>query len=281
MAMDFSGGAGAGSPMDLIPNGQLAWVIITYRDQKVGAGKGTVYHDLELTLDAEQPFKGRKLWHNLMDPSAEANSATVKQMGLADITRILEAGRWALNPNFDQGLFASQGGYTINAFPEIDGLRVAVKIKVEKGTEGYADKNVVAEFLSPNPASSGHKGWKDLIAGKYNSTAAAAGPPAQGTFGGFGAGATAQPAQTAPAFGNTAAGATTSAPVFGNAALAQPAAGGTAAPANPTLATGQPAAPTPAPAGTPAAASVTSPSNQPAAAPAPTSPNSWLAQANS
>lgn len=268
MAYDFSGGAGAGSPMDLIPNGQLAWVIITYREQKVGQGKGTVYHDLELTLDAEQPFRGRKLWHNLMDPAAEGNSDTVKQMGMADITRILEAGRWATNPNFDQGVFAGQGGYSINAFPEIDGLRVAVKIKVEKGTEGYADKNVVAEFLSPNPASSGHKGWKDLIAGKYNATASAA--PAQGTFGGFGAGAAA-PATPAPAGG------------FGNPAAvpAQPAAGGAAAPANPTPATTQPAgAPTQPNAAQPASAAA-SPSDTPAAAaPAAPTPNSWLAQAN-
>src|SRR3546814_2286242 len=56
----------------------------------------------------------------------------------------------------------------IGSYEQLNGLRVAVKLKVEKGTEGYDDKNRVAEYLTPNPASPGNKGWVLLSAGQYN-----------------------------------------------------------------------------------------------------------------
>lgn len=273
VAYDFSGGAGAGSPMDLIPNGQLAWVVITFRETKIGASKGTKYHDLELVLDAGQPYERRKVWHNLMDPLHAENSDAAKAMGMADITRILEGGRWGTRGAFDQATFAQQGGYQMNAFEELNGIRAAVKLKIEKGTGGYADKNVVAEFLSPNPVSSGHKGWNDLVAGRYNVTAAA--PAAGGGFGapaaapapaagGFGAPATPapapQPQQQAPA----------AAPAQAPQGVAQtaPAPFG-ASSAQPSTAPTQTAAPA-------QASASTSPSNPPQA-----DPNNWMAQANS
>src|SRR3546814_20523383 len=66
-----------------------------------------------------------------------------------------------------------------------DLLRVAVKLKVEKGTEGYDDKNRVAEYLTPNPASPGNKGWVLLSAGQYNTNPNAT----QGAGGASGVGA--------------------------------------------------------------------------------------------
>src|SRR3546814_13404667 len=58
-------------------------------------------------------------------------------------------------------------------------------LKVEKGTEGYDDKNRVAEYLTPNPASPGNKGWVLLSAGQYNTNPNAT----QGAGGASGVGA--------------------------------------------------------------------------------------------
>src|SRR3546814_16679438 len=85
----------------------------------------------------------------IMDPNFESNSDAAKQMGNAAIGRILEAGRNA-GPHNPQG-------YVIGSYEQLNGLRVAVKLKVEKGTEGYDDKNRVAEYLTPNPASPGNR----------------------------------------------------------------------------------------------------------------------------
>lgn len=177
--MDFSGGAGQQSNTDLIPNNQLCWVIVNYRGMKRSANTGTQYLDVELTVDDNQPFARRKVWTNIMDPMFGENSEGAKQMGMIAITRMLEAGRNAGPHN--------QAGYQITDYQLLDGLRVAVKIGIEKGTGGYADKNKVAEWLTPNPESkSGNKGWVQLQAGQRNSdpnAGAGARPAATGGFG--------------------------------------------------------------------------------------------------
>jgi hypothetical protein len=292
VAYDYSAGAGSGSSSDLIPKGQLAWAIITFRETKIGAGKGTKYHDLELTLDAGQPYEKRKVWHNLMDPFHAENSSGAKQMGMVDFPRILEAGRWGTNGPFDVAVFGNQGGYLLNAMEEMNGLRVAIKIGVEKGSDGYADKNVVADFLTPNPVSAAHGSWKDLVAGRYNTTAAVAEAPAQAGFAGFGAQAAPAAAPAAPTFGTPQAAAPAAVQPAQPPAAAAPA---QPAPA-PTQAFGAPApaqgaaqtapvpfgatttasgAPTPTASAPPQAnASTPSPSSPPA------DPNNWMSQAN-
>lgn len=184
--LDFSSGAGLAGNTDLIPNNQLAWAIVDVRGVKQSQSGGQ-YLDIELTLDDGQPFARRKVWEMVGDPNHAGNSEAYRQMGLIAITRMLEAGRGAGPHN--------PAGYQIPNYEALSQLRVAIKIKVEKGKDGNPDKNRVAEWLTPNPASqSGHKGYQDLVAGKHN-TSAPAGPPPNGFGGGFG---------QAPAFGGQA-----------------------------------------------------------------------------
>lgn len=194
MAMDFSGSAGATSNFDIIPKNQLAWAILTVRGLKASA-KGGGYLDCELVIDQGQPYAGRKIWDMIGDPQNAGNSEGYRQMGTIAITRILEAGRNA-SPN-------NLAGYQIPNYEALSGLRVAIKVGIEAGTGGHDDKNIVADYLTPNPASaSGHKLFLQLQAGQYN-TAAPAQAAQSGGFGGFGATAqpAAQPATTG--FGNT------------------------------------------------------------------------------
>lgn len=183
--MDFSAGAGANPEAGLIPNGQLAWAIINVRGLKASQ-KGGQYIDVELTLDDGQPYARRKLWEMIGDPQHPGNSEAYRQMGTVAICRILEAARGA-GPN-------NQAAYRINAFTDLNGLRVPVKIKVEKGTGGYDDKNKVAEWLTPNPESkTGFADYQLLVSGVHNKTAAAPAPSAP--QGGFGSPQQTQPSQ--------------------------------------------------------------------------------------
>lgn len=159
--MDFSSGAGMQSNTDLIPNGQLCWVIIHYRGKQKSKSSDGSYLDLELTVDDGQPFNRRKIWDKVGDPFDPANSEAYRQMGMMAITRMLEAGKGAGPHN--------PAGYNLPEYSLLDGLRVAVKVGIEKGTGGYADKNRVTEYLTPNPESkSGNKGWAQLQAGVHN-----------------------------------------------------------------------------------------------------------------
>ncbi len=194
--MDFSSGAGVSTMADLIPAGQLAWAILTIKGIKTNANTGSRSIEYELTLDEGQPFARRKIFGYIGDPNHDGNSEGYRQMGLVAVTRILESGRGA-GPN-------NPDGYKIQGFEQLSGLRVPVKIGVEEGTDGYADKNKVVEWLTPNPASqSGHKLYAKLMAGEFNSSAP---KPAAQPSNGFGtATAAATPAPATSGFGATAA----------------------------------------------------------------------------
>lgn len=193
--MDFS--AGAGMDMgggSLIPNGQVAWVIVNVRGQKQSQ-KGGSYFDIELTVDEGQPFAKRKIWEMVGNPFDQNNSESYRQMGMMACARMLECGRGA-GPN-------NPAAYNINAITDLSGLRVGVKIKIEKGTGGYDDKNKVAEWLTPNPTSSGNKDFQRLMAGQYSAAAqpaAAVNNQASG-FGFGGQPQAAQPARPDTSFG--------------------------------------------------------------------------------
>jgi hypothetical protein len=248
--MDFSQYAGQDSPFATMPEDTLAFVVIAVRDTKVSPEKGTRYYDCELTIIGDtHPYVGRKVFYNLMDPTYDGNSPGAKQMGQIAITRVLEVN--GAGPN-------NVAGYSIPDMTWIHGKVGAVRLSFVSAdaNKGYKEKNEVKEWLTPNPTSkSGHKGYPELLAGKFlpaNAPApAAAPPPAQGTM--FQT-AQAAPAATAPA----------QAPAAGFPT--QPAQAQTPAPAaGPTWANGAPAV------AQPPAASPSSP-----AAP---QPSAWLAQA--
>lgn len=193
MVMDFSGTAGVASDFDTIPNGQLAFAVLTVRGVKDSAAGGG-YIDCELTIDQGQPYAGRKVWEKIGNPFHQGNSEKYRQMGMVAITRILEAGRGA-GPN-------NPAGYQLADFSQLSGLRVPIKIGIEKGTDGHDDKNRVSEWLTPNPQSgSGYKGFEKLQRGEFGPSSSAPAPT-----NGFGGQAQGGAPATTSGFGNSGSG---------------------------------------------------------------------------
>lgn len=266
--VDFSGTAGAASGFDgeLMPVGQLAWAIFNIRGDFATKSKSSAGHylDVELIFEDGQPFARRKVWTKIGDPMDPSNSAAYKEMGAGQLGRILECGNNA-GPHNVAGYslpdIMHPDGYPTADYRVLNGKRVAVKIKVEKGTGGYADKNDVADFLSPNPQSDSNKAYQRLLAGVYNVATPSTAAPNTG----FGGAAQAAPQPALPSFGRPAA-------------VAPPAGGAPAAAPSPFGVTSTAAAQI-APGATAAASVVKSPSD--AAAPATAAPaaSSWLTQA--
>ncbi len=73
-------------------------------------------------------------------------------------------------------------------------------MKIEKGKDGYEDKNDVGDFLTPNEQSSGYKNFVKLSNGDFGVTAAPAQRQGGGGFGGTG-GTPVAPAPALPGFG--------------------------------------------------------------------------------
>ena len=187
----FNPTSGQGQAYDLIPNGTLANVIVKVREIKNSkepnaTGKCGQYFDLELTV-ADGPLARRKFFDKIMNPLHEGNTDAGRQMGVVAITRIFESLGF-FNPA-DPATYEQIQDDTPaeNIGQAIDGRTVGVKVKIDKGKDGYEDKNVVAEWLSPNPNSGGFKNWQKLQAGDTGAVA--------GKVGGFVAKAPAAPQQ--------------------------------------------------------------------------------------
>jgi hypothetical protein len=148
-----------------IPDGTLAWAILSLRRGKEGtpetisnSGESS-YLDFELTI-TEGPFAKRKVWEMV---GTRGTEKYVNQ-GRSSIRSILEVGRGASAANM--------AGYQIAGYEQLDTLKVAIEIGVEK-QQGYQDKNRVKSWLTPNTESSTHKKFAKLLAGETSAPAAA------------------------------------------------------------------------------------------------------------
>lgn len=171
----------------LIPDGTLAFATVNVRPKALDMGvitfKGQAnpenrYLDLEIELTTG-PSTGRKVFHKL----GVAGSEKWVNMSMAAIRHILEVGKRAGAEN--------PGGYMLGVnlpdgdermWMELDGLQCAVLVGIEKGRDGYKDKNDIKAFLSPHAGSSTNKDFAALVGGATmaSGTTAKADKPAAG-----------------------------------------------------------------------------------------------------
>lgn len=171
---------------ELLPAGTLVKALLVCKDVKASKSTGANYVNVELRV-TEGPFEGRVFFDMIMDPFCANASDGGKKMGILALTRIGEAiGMFNVATPESYNRYADPTTTIFDVVRDIDGNKVAVKVKIEKGTDGHADKNKVAEWLTPNPNSgSGYKGWAELASGGGN-------PPQRATaFGGASVGAVA------------------------------------------------------------------------------------------
>lgn len=149
----------------LIPDKTMAKAIVNIRGIKDSQKTGSRYLDCEFTLVGGE-FNGRKVWSIVMDPTHEANNEVSKDMGKKFLVRMLEAsGLVTVGDEASYGRFKNLQDI-INA---LSGQTVAIKVGIKKGTEGYADKNSVTDFLSPNPETGTSENFRKAMGMGMNS----------------------------------------------------------------------------------------------------------------
>lgn len=181
--------------VELIPNGVLAFAVVEVQGVKISQNGGR-YASLKLTID-RGPYERRTIFSMVGDPTDPNNSEKYQQMSMGALQHMLEAaGIFRLDDPNSYATFANSTFEQVMA--ALDGKTVAIKIKIEKGRDGYEDKNAVADWLSPNPNSRSYKKWQELV----NPTPATPGAPALAHPPAGGQAAPARPQQaTAPAPG--------------------------------------------------------------------------------
>ena len=95
-------------------------------------------------------YNGRKVWHRLFvdgDKMSERNVPIAKEIGLRTMRLIIESSR-GINP--DDSSPQAQEGRQLNSIEQLNGMELCIKIGIEEGTNGYADRNRLIAPLTPN-----------------------------------------------------------------------------------------------------------------------------------
>ena len=107
-------------------------------------------------------FNGRKVWHRLFvdgDKMSDRNQPIAKEIGLRTMRSIIESSR---NIKPDDTSPNAQQLRNLNSIEDLNGMELCIKIGIEKGTNGYADRNRLIVPLTPADSS--------FIAGQQSST---------------------------------------------------------------------------------------------------------------
>jgi hypothetical protein len=190
---------------DLIPNGTMCKLIMSIRPGGEPSSGGwltpskdtdALYINAEFTV-SDGPFARRKLWQNLVMSGGKVNDkgeSIAANISRATLRAILESARGILPTDMSE---AAQAKRRVRGFEEFDGMEFVAKIGVEKGKDGYQDKNRIAAVTTPDK-----KEYQQVMSGVYAPAPAAA--PAGGTSapawagGGSGAPAAVAPQNQAP-----------------------------------------------------------------------------------
>lgn len=178
MSMDFNN-AESNSGFDLIPANTVAPMILTIRPGSVGDGGWETTSDksdynwlnCELTITGGR-YRGRKIWQNMMcgHPDPENKAVNITRSTLRGI---LESAR-KIKP--DDTSETARTGRVVSGYGDFSGLEFVGKIGIEKGKDGYDDKN---KLLAPVPVTSpqyaceenGAKSFGNVAAGVTNQAA--------------------------------------------------------------------------------------------------------------
>jgi hypothetical protein len=95
-------------------------------------------------------YNGRKVWHRIFvdgDKMSERNVPVAKEIGLRTMRSIIESAR---NINPDDTTPNAQQARQLNSIEDLNNMQLCIKIGIEKGTNGYADRNRLIAPITPN-----------------------------------------------------------------------------------------------------------------------------------
>jgi hypothetical protein len=143
--------------MELIPKGTVAKAVLVVKERKSSQSTGGDYLSIELVIQGGQ-YNNRRVFGMVCNPFDEANSEVWRQMGIGAITRILES-RGVFNYEDPASYEQFNSGDFNQIIEALNGAEVVIKVGIDKGKDGRADRNSISDWGSPNPSSNGFKLW--------------------------------------------------------------------------------------------------------------------------
>lgn len=159
--IDFSNvtSSGGGGEFDLIPAGTIARAILTikrggevlkeYSQEPMfkSSERGTKWIECEFVI-VGGPYNKRRFWQNIMLDGGRVDPETgicfTKKIGMETIKDIIDSAKGLSKADISPQAMQTRN---INGLEDMDGMEFCAKIGVEKGTNGYADKNKLVGTL--------------------------------------------------------------------------------------------------------------------------------------
>lgn len=153
MVYDFNG-AETQREGSLIPEDTIAVVHLTVRPGNAGDGGwlkrsktgDSQALDCEFTV-VEGNFAKRKFWSLFTVEGTTEGHAKAAEISASRLRGILESAR-GIRPDDESD--AAKNARRVNSWGDFDGLRFVAKIGIEKGKDGYKDKNSLAAVVTPD-----------------------------------------------------------------------------------------------------------------------------------
>jgi hypothetical protein len=153
MAYDFNG-ASEQREGGLIADGTVAVVHMTIRPGNAGEGGwlkrskagDSAALDCEFTV-VDGPFAKRKFWSLFTVEGTTEGHAKAADISGSRLRGILESAR-GIRPDDESD--TAKNARRVTSYGDFDGIRFVAKIGVEKGKDGYKDKNTLDAAVTPD-----------------------------------------------------------------------------------------------------------------------------------
>jgi hypothetical protein len=145
----------------LIPEGTIAQVHMTIRPGNSGEGSwlkrsksgDSQALDVEFTV-VEGPYAKRKFWGLFTLEGVSDGHQKAADISASRLRAILESVK-GIRP--DDESETAKAGRRMNSWGDFDGLRFVARIGIEKGKDGYKDKNTLGAAITPDRTA-----WKKV-----------------------------------------------------------------------------------------------------------------------
>jgi hypothetical protein len=160
MPIDFNN-AEAQREGGLIADGTIAPVHLTIRPGNAGEGGwlkrskdgGSMALDCEFTV-VEGPFARRKFWSLFTVEGSTEGHQKAAEISASRIRAILESA-YGVRPDDESD--AAKSKRRLNSWGDLNDVRFVAKIGIEKGKDGYKDKNTLDAAVTPD-----RKAWAKI-----------------------------------------------------------------------------------------------------------------------
>lgn len=152
--MDFNNAEAQREVGGLIDDGTIAVVHLTVKPGNAGEGGwlkrskagDSQALDCEFTV-VDGNFAKRKFWSLFTVEGTTEGHAKAAEISASRLRGILESAR-GINPTDESD--TAKNGRRVTSWGDFDGVRFIAKIGIEKGTNGYKDKNTLVAAVTPD-----------------------------------------------------------------------------------------------------------------------------------